>query len=110
MKFGVLFLPTDPERVVGKLDRPEKPRRWNAGIVVVNLRARPGLKQVNSHFRECALAPSAILRNVFSLHDPDVCFKVILRSVISGGGADVVRQHGNAFEISDGAWLHVKAL
>jgi hypothetical protein len=110
MKSGMSRMLTDPERVLGKLDCPEKAGRWNSTVVVVDLCARPGREQVNSHLRECPLASFAIFRNVFSLHDPDVCLEVILRPVISGGSADMVRQHGNALKIGDRAGLHVQAL
>jgi len=42
MKSGVLLLPAYQERVAREFDRPEKAGGWNATVVVVELRARPG--------------------------------------------------------------------
>ena len=45
---------------MGKLDRPEEPRQKDAAVIVVNLRARTGLKQVDSYEGKlpCLVVPS----------------------------------------------------
>jgi hypothetical protein len=42
---------------MGKLDCPEESRPKDAAIVVVNLRARTGLEQVDSPRFQCEAAP-----------------------------------------------------
>ena len=110
VELGALLPPAHRERFMGQLDRPEQPGGRDTAVVVVDLRARPGREQVNSHLRECPFVSFAILRNVFALHDPDVCLKVIRHAVTPSGGADVVRQGGDTREVGDGARLDVQAL
>jgi hypothetical protein len=65
------------ERSGGKLDRPEQPREWDPTVVVVDLRARPGREQVDSHLRECPLVWRAVLPDVLPLKDPHVRLEVV---------------------------------
>jgi hypothetical protein len=76
----------------------------------VNLRARTGREQVNSQLSECSLTPFAVERDVFALHNPNICLKAIGVAIAPGSSADVVCQHSHAFEIGDRARLHIKAL
>jgi hypothetical protein len=65
------------EGTVGKLDGPEEPRLKDAAVVIVNLRARTELEEVNSYLGEGALPPRPLHADVPSLHDPDVGLEVV---------------------------------
>ena len=76
----------------------------------MDLRARPGREQVNSHLGKCPFASFVILRNVCAFHNRYACLKVILRAVIPRGGTDVVGEDGHPMKIGDRTRLHVQAL
>ena len=65
---------------MGKLDRPEESRQKDAAGIVVNLRARTGLKQVDSYEGEAAVPRGPVDGDVLALHDPHVGLKIIRRA------------------------------
>ena len=98
------------EGPMGKLDRPEESRQKNAAGIVVNLRARTGLKQVDSYEGEAAVPRGPVDGDVLALHDPHVSLKIVRVPVTPLRLADVVGHRGGAVEVGERAWLDVEAL
>ena len=98
------------EGTVGKLDGPEEPRLKDAAVVIVNLRARTELEEVNSYLGEGALPPRPLHADVASLHDPDVGLEVVRLPVATLRLAGMVCQGSSAIKVGDGARLDVETL
>src|SRR6185295_16685096 len=55
-----------------ELDRPEQPRQGDAAVVVMLLRARTGLEQVDSYEGEGPPVRRSVDGDVLAIHDADV--------------------------------------
>ena len=83
---------------MGKFDRPEESRQKDAAVVVVNLRARTGLEQVDSYEREGPAPRRTVHADVPPVHDPEVGLEVVRVSVASLRLTNVVGDGGGAVE------------
>src|SRR5919112_329084 len=83
-------VPAHVEGTLGKLHGPEEPRLKDAAVVIVNLRARTELEEVNSYQGEGAVPPGPLHADVASLHDPDVGLEVVGLPVAAPCLADMV--------------------
>ena len=81
----------EPQRVTWRGNGPEQPRRQDATVEVVHVRARPGLEEVNSYEGEGAVAPGAIGGDVGALVRPDVGLEVVLPAVAPRRSPDMER-------------------
>ena len=79
-------------------------------VVVVNLRARTGLEQVDSYEGEAPAPRLTVHGDVLSLHGPDVGLEVVRVPVTPLRLADVVGHGGGAAEVGDRARLDVETL
>ena len=95
---------------LGKLDGPEEPGQRDAAVVVVHLRARTGLEQVDSYEGEAAVPRRPVHGDVLAIHDPEVGLQIVRVPVASRRLADVEGQGGGAVEVGDGARLDVETL
>jgi hypothetical protein len=95
---------------MGKLDRPEESRQGDAAVIVVNLRARTGLKQVDSYEGEAAVPCGPVNGDVLALHDPKVGLQIVRVPVVPPRLADVVGKRGGAVEVGERARLDVETL
>ena len=95
---------------MGKLDRPEESRQGDAAVIVVNLRARTGLKQVNSYEGEATVPRGPVDSDVLALHDPKVGLQIVRVPVAPPRLANVVGERGGAVEVGERAWLDVETL
>src|SRR5262245_33152481 len=98
------------ESPTGKLDRPEESRQKDAAGIVVNLRARTGLKQIDSYEGEAAVLRGPVYGDVLALHNPHVGLKIIRVPIAPPRLADVVGQRGGAVEVGERARLDVETL
>jgi hypothetical protein len=95
---------------MGKLDRPEESRQKNAASIIVNLRARTGLKQVDSYEGEAAVPRGPVGGDVLALHNPHVSLQIVRVPVVPLRLADVKGHRGGAVEVGECARLDVEAL